>query len=262
MTVILIADNLQITNPVIQQAVDQMDPEPIKAMVQQCKKAGAEAIDINSGPLTREPEEKMTFLVETVQAITNLPILIDTANPKAIKAGLQACKSKCIINGFSLEPSKLENILPLAVAHDVDIIGYLLCPDSRVPMNAAERLEIAIELHHAALKAGLNPERLVVDPIIVPLLWDNGSFQAREVLDVIRQLPDVLGFKVRTIAGLSNLTTGKGEQKKKRLTEQTYLPMLAAAGLDMCLMNVFHSETVATANACNTLLHEGIFAWK
>jgi 5-methyltetrahydrofolate corrinoid/iron sulfur protein methyltransferase len=259
---IFVADNLQITNPSIQQAVDQMDPEPIKSLVQQCEKAGAEAIDINSGPLSREPEKKMTFLVQTVQAVTDLPILIDTANPKAINAGLQANRSKAIINGFSLEPSKLDDILSLAIEHDVDIIGYLLYPDSRVPMNATERLEIAIELHQVAHEAGLNPENLIIDPVVVPLLWENGAFQAREVLDVIRHLPDVLGFKVRTIAGLSNLTTGRGEKNKKRLIEQTYLPMLAAAGLDMCLFNIFHTATVTSATACNTLLHDDIFAWK
>ena len=99
---ILVADNLQITNPLIQQAVDQMDPEPIETLVQHCEEAGAEAIDINSGPLTREPEKKMTFLIETVQSVTDLPILIDTVNPKAIKAGLQASKSNKIINGFSI----------------------------------------------------------------------------------------------------------------------------------------------------------------
>jgi 5-methyltetrahydrofolate corrinoid/iron sulfur protein methyltransferase len=259
---ILIADNLQITNPVIQEAVEQLDPEPIQFLAKQCEKAGAEAIDINSGPLTPEPEKKMTFLVEAVQSVTDLPILIDTVNPRAMAAGLQVSRSHGIINGFSLEPAKLENILPLAVEYDADIVGYLLYPDSRVPANASERMEIAIDLHRAALQSGVQPEKLIIDPIIAPLLWDNGTLQVREVLDTIRQLPDLLGFNVRTIAGLSNLTTGRGSTNKKRLVEQTYLPMLAAAGLDMCLLNVFHSETVATASVCNTLLHDDVFAWE
>lgn len=259
---IIIADNLQVTNPIIQEAVEAMNPEPLRKLVKACKAAGAEAIDINSGPLSREPERKMVFLVETVQSTTDLPILIDTVNPKAIEAGLQANRFKAIVNGFSLEPFKLDEILPLAVNYKADIVGYLLYPDSRVPMNTAERLEIAIELHHAAIQAGLATEQLIIDPIVPPLLWDNGTIQAREVLDVIRRLPDLLGFKVRTIAGLSNLTTGKGEKDKKRRIEQAYLSMLAAAGLDMCLLNVFHTETVATAKVCNTLLREDIFAWK
>jgi len=246
----------------IQQAIEERDPEPIQSLVKQCQKAGAEAIDVNSGPLTREPEKKMTFLVKAVQSVTDLPILIDTVNPRAMAAGLRTSRSRVIINGFSLEPAKIEHILPLASEFGVDIIGYLLYPDSRVPANASERLEIAIDLYRAVLQSGLQPEKLIIDPIIAPLLWDNGTLQAREVLDTIRQLPDLLGFNVRTIAGLSNLTTGKGETQKKRLVEQTYLPMLAAAGLDMCLLNVFHSETIKTAKACKSLLHDNIFAWE
>jgi 5-methyltetrahydrofolate corrinoid/iron sulfur protein methyltransferase len=259
---LLIAENLQITTPYIQQALEKMDPAPIKTLVQQCVNAGANGIDINSGPLTRRAEEKMDFLVETVQSVTDLPILIDTTNPKAIEAGLEANRYKAIINGFSLERSKRDEILPLAVTYEVDIIGYLLHPDSRVPVNAVERLEIAIELHRVAIDAGLDPDKMIVDPVVVPLLWENGTCQAREVLEAIRQLPEVLGFKVRTIAGLSNLTTGRGDKRKKRLIEQTYLPMLAAAGLDMCLLNVLHSETVAAANACKALLQDHVFAYK
>ena len=259
---IIVADNLQITNPLIQRAIEAMDPEPIQALVRRCVKAGTEAIDINSGPLTRAPEEKMSFLVEAVQAVTDLPILIDTANPRAMAAGLRASRSNTIINGFSLEPAKLEKILPLAVEFKAEIIGYLLHPDSRVPLNTSERMEIAIDLHRAAIKAGLPPGKLIIDPVVVPLLWDNGAFQAREVLETIRQLPELLGYAVRTIAGLSNLTTGTGETNKKRQIEQNYLPMLAAAGLDLCLLNVFHSETVATANACQALLHDNVFAYK
>ena len=111
---ILIADNLQITNPAIGAAVDEMRAGPIRELVRLCEKADADMIDINAGPLTKNGEEKMAFLVETVQAACSLPILLDTANPHALEAGLQVAKNKVIINGFSLEPRKLERILPLA----------------------------------------------------------------------------------------------------------------------------------------------------
>ena len=67
---------------------------------------------------------------------------------------------------------------------------------------------------------------------------------------------------VRTIAGLSNLTTGQGEKEKKLRLEGAYLPMLAASGLNMVLMNAFHTETVRIARACNALLRDNIFTWE
>jgi 5-methyltetrahydrofolate corrinoid/iron sulfur protein methyltransferase len=260
---ILVADNLSITNRVISQALEEMDPEPIRSLVKRCLAAGAQMIDINSGPLTREPERKMSFLAETVQSVTGVPLLLDTANPRALAAGLAVATPPVIINGFSLEPVKLEKILPLAGRFDADIIGYLLYPHGQVPREEAERMEIAVALFDAYRKAGLSPDRLIIDPIIAPVLWENGHLQDAGLLSVIRQLPDLLGFPVRTIAGLSNLTTGgQGTSEKRLLLERAYVPMLAASGLSMILMNSFHAETVKVANACNALLTEKIFTWE
>ena len=259
---LLIADNLTVTNSAVQRALDEKDPEPIRHLVKRCEAAGAEAIDINSGPLVRDAENRMTFLVDTVQGVTGLPLLIDTASPRAIEAALCACRKKAIINGFSLEPAKREAVLPLAKKYDADIIGYLLRPDGHVASSAEERLQIACAVYEACCKAGIERERLILDPIIVPVAWQDGNFQNREVLSVIRRLPDLLGFPVRTVAGLSNLTAAAGPQGKKLLLEGACLCMLAEAGLSMVLMNIFHQETVRAARACRSLMQPGVFAWE
>ena len=102
---IVVADNLRITLPAIGRAVERLDPEPIRQMVSACMNAGAQAIDINSGPLSRSPEEKMTFLVRTVQETADLTIVLDTANPRAMAAGLAAGGQEVMINGVSLHGS-------------------------------------------------------------------------------------------------------------------------------------------------------------
>jgi len=259
---LIVADNLQITNPAIAQAVETMDPEPVRDLVSRCAAAGAGAVDINTGPLARDAESRMTFLVETVESVTDLPLLLDTVNPAALRAGLDAAKNRVIINGFSLEPKKLEQILPLAVEYDVDIIGYLLYPDSQVPSGEAGRMQVAVELFTAFSAAGGDPARLIIDPVIAPVMWQNGTAQDTGVLSVIRGIGELLGTQVRTIAGISNLTTGPGPMDRKRLLERVYLSMLAAAGLDMALMNVFHRESVAVVHACNALLSDRIFTWE
>jgi len=204
----------------------------------------------------------MEFLVEAVQAVSNLPVLIDTTNPKALEAGLLKSKNKAIINGFSLEPEKLEFILPLAKKFEADIIGYLLYANSHVPPDATERLNVAVELFSEFKKAGIDNEHLVIDPIVAPLLWQDGNFQNTEILSVIRTLPELLGFKVRTIAGLSNLSSGNGDIRKKVLMEKAYLPMLLEAGLHLVLMDVFHDETLNIARACRAILSSKVFSWE
>lgn len=261
---ILIADNFQITRPDLAAAIDRMDPDPICELTAQCEAAGAQAIDINSGPLTRDPKRKMAFLVEAAASVTRLPLLLDTANPKALEAGLQAGKNysnPLIINGFSLEPRKLEHILPLAKTFAVDIIGYILFPDSQVPIDEGDLMNLAIRLYQEFQEAGLSDEQLIIDPVVAPVIWANGISHNLSVLSLLRRLPDLLGFPVRTIAGLSNLTTGKIPGDKKQLLEQAFLPVLAEAGLSMALFNVFHSNTVRTARACDAILTPGVFSW-
>ena len=111
-------------------------------------------------------------------------------------------------------------------------------------------------------RAGLDNDLLIIDPIVVPLIWQNGNFQNMEILSVIRTLPDLLGFDVRTIAGLSNLTSGKGGKEKKLLLERTYLPVLLESGLSMTLMDVFHEETIRTVWASRALMSPKIFSWE
>jgi len=258
----LVADNIHVINPIIAAALEQLDPVPFQQMARECEEAGASAIDINPGPLRREAEVRMAFIVEAVQSATKLPILIDTANRAAMEAGLEAATGRTILNGFSLEPSKVKGMIPLAKKFDVEIIGYLLRPDGHVPADASERLSLAVELLHTFQGAGLDSHKLIIDPVIVPVSWQNGTAQAGEVLTALRLLPDLLGFPVKTIAGLSNLTTGKGYRKERLLLERTYLPMLFASGLDMALMNILHRDTVQAARACCALGGESVFAWE
>ena len=257
----LIADNLQVTLYSFKKAIDALDPLPIQKLVKKAEAHGADAIDINSGPLSRNGEEKMDFLVNAIQQVSDLPVLLDTVNPRAIKAGLQANRKTAIINGFSLEPEKLKHVLPLAKEFDVDIIGYLLYPNGHVPPDSESRLNVAVDLYNAFLKSGAAKEHLIIDPVLVPVMWQQGGQHARDVLSVLNSLPVMLGFPVKTIAAISNLTTGHHSKKQKILLEKTYLPMLAAGGLSMLMLNIFHDETVQAARVCTSLTGNRVFAW-
>jgi len=240
----LVADNLQILRPEVQKAAQNQDPAPIARLVRQMEEAGAEAVDINMGPCYRNPEQIATFLVRTAEAATQLSILIDTANPRAMEAAIRAASRPPILNGFSLEPRKLGKILPLAADHGLDIIGYLLDADGHVPPDAQGRLSAGLALFDTAAAKGLSPERIIVDPVVPPLSWQDGGRQVREVLETLRLLPDLLDRPVRTVAGLSNLTSGAPSGAPRQVVESAFLAMMAAAGLSMALLNVFHTERI------------------
>lgn len=257
----LIADNLRITKPGIREALKNHDPGPVQELVRKCAGQGAFALEVNTGPLGKNPEAGMRFFIEAVESVTDLTLLIDTTNPAAMRAGLEAAKNRTVINGFSLEPVKLEKILPLAKEFEADIVGFLLYPDSRVPRTGAERFEIVLELMDRAEAAGVAKERVIIDPVVPPLSWEDGIGQARAVLDVIRALPELLGFPIRTIAGISNLGTGAKDRARRRLLEQNYVAMLASAGLSFALMDVLDGELVRSARTADILAREEIFSW-
>lgn len=258
---ILISDNIHVMNPKIAKAMNDMDPKPIQDLASEIKNSGAKIIDINPGPLRKDSDKMMAFLINSVQDATDLQICLDTPNPEAIAAGLAVCNDKPIINGFSLEPHKMEKVLPLAVESEAEIVGFLLHPDGKVPRTLDERLSLAATLAGEAEKVGLAPEKLIIDPIVVPISWEDGTGQANDVLSCIRLLPELLGFSVKTVVGLSNLTSGAGAKTASLLIEQAYLAMLAEAGLDMVLLNVLRKKSVATANVCSSIKGSRILSW-
>ena len=260
---LIVADNLHIVDQTISKAVLSEDPVPIKSLVKQIIQSGSNALDVNCGPLSRSPE-KIRFILEAVSEVTDMPLFLDTTNANAMEIGLTFCGEKgrkCVINGFSLEPKKIESILPLAKAYHADIIGYLLFPNSMVPSGEEEMMETAVMVYEAFKQADIPEDRLIIDPIVAPLSWGNGARHNRDLVSVIRNLPDLLGFPVRTICGVSNLTTGAGDKKKKITMESAFAAILTAAGLDMALMNICHIQTIRTIKASTALMSDSIFSW-
>ena len=113
----------------------------------------------------------MEFVVETVAEVTKLPLCLDTTNHVAMEAGINKCLElglpKPIVNSFSAQPDKMENILPLAAKYDCEIIGLTM--GAAIPIDANERVAIAYELVMAANEAGIPNEKIYIDPIILPI---------------------------------------------------------------------------------------------
>ena len=253
---ILTADNIRITNSIIQRAVSNTDAVSIQEMAAKLETSGANWIDINTGPLKSRPEEKMEFLVRSIQDVTDLPIILDTINPSAIREGLSVNKNRAIINGFSLERDKLNKILPIAAEFNADIIGYLLDSKGLPPFDTQDRLNIALELYQECRKSDVSEKKLIIDPVIAPLLWNDGAKRNMELLNIIRMLPDMLGFPVKTIAGLSNLTSGIKDMEKRIILQKAYLSMLSASGLSIVLMDILSKPLVDMAKTCNLITSE------
>lgn len=259
---LLIADNLHIMNPPVARALQARDPLPLRRIARRCKEANAYAMDINLGPLGHNAAALITFVIETVQEIFEGRLVLDAVQPEVLSAGIEACNTPPIINGFSLEQARIDSILPLAARHRTEIIGFLLDEKGQVPCRAEERLEVASRVAAAAEAHGVPLELVIVDPVLVPLSWQEGTRYNRELLDVLRLLPQLFGKPVRTVAGLSNISAGAPDRASRIKAETGYLLMLAALRLDYILMNSTSRDNLTALELAGLLTGEKIFAWQ
>jgi len=126
MGLIIAADNLNILNPVVAQALEALDPQPLQELARRLEQAGADLIDINPGFLPPRRHDRMAFMVEAVQQVTNLRLILDSPDARVLARGLAAADKTPILNACTLEEEKLREILPLAAAHGTDLVLLLL----------------------------------------------------------------------------------------------------------------------------------------
>jgi cobalamin-dependent methionine synthase I len=188
----------------------------------------------------------MAFMVETVQDATSLQLILDSPNPRLLARGLAVCRRKPVLSALSLEPHKLEEILPLAVEHQTKLVLLLMDERSMVPVSMEERLAVAVELRERAISAGLRDEDLIFDPVLPNLSWPDVDFHIREVLRTLRMLSGWSLFPepVETMVGLSNLRSGLRRRHSLEV-ELLCMAMLAGAGLNVALANVFQDGFMA-----------------
>ncbi len=251
----LIADNLHGLNPTVASAMQRLDPAPIRDLVRRCESSGAELIDINPGYLSRHNEDRMEFLVEVVQETTSAGLVLDSPNPRLLAGGLSVCRSKPILNALSLEPRKLQEILPLAVEHGTKLVILLMDERSFTPPTVEEKLALAIDLRERALSAGMSGEDLIFDPVLPNLSWDDAYNRVAEDIKTVRLLASGAIFQepTPTMSGLSNLRSGARDRFPSSI-ELTCLGLLAGAGLSYALANVLDAEVLDTVRSIKRLL--------
>jgi len=136
---ITIGERIHCISPAIREAMNTMTPEPILERAREQLRAGAVYLDVNIGPAESNGPELMQWAVKLIQEnFDNVPLALDTANKKAIEAGIQVynrAKGKPVVNSADAG-ERIENI-DLAAANDAIVIA--LCSAESVPGSVEER---------------------------------------------------------------------------------------------------------------------------
>jgi 5-methyltetrahydrofolate--homocysteine methyltransferase len=165
--------------------------------------AGADVLDVNVG---FPGVDDIKLMAETVLAIRgrfDIPLCIDSPNPRAIEAGLKAAGGKCLINSVNGEEKSLRVLLPIAKEYGAAIIG-LTMDDNGITHDPEKRLAIAEKILDRAIKTGINEEDVVIDPLAMAVSADANACIV--TLETIRLVHKKLGLNITM--GASNISFG------------------------------------------------------
>lgn len=245
---IIIGEKINGTRQAVGKAIRDRDPATIQKLATDQTEAGSTFLDINAGtPPNQEPDD-MAWLVENVQAVSDLPLCLDSAHPETLRAGLELVTKTPMINSVSGERARLENVLPLALEYKTNLILLALDDTKGVPETSRERLEIIHKLIGLAHGGGLSPDQLWVDPLVTTIA--TGTENAKITLATIRETkaayPDV-----HITSGLSNISFG---MPLRSVINHTFLAMCIAAGLDSAIADPSNRDFMTTMLASEMLM--------
>ena len=166
-------------------------------------KAGADVLDVNVG---FPGVDDVKLLPETVKALQDhfdVPICLDSPNPKAIEAALKVAAGKCLINSVNGEEKSLNALLPVAKEYGAAIIG-LCMDDDGITHDPEKRLAIAEKIIERAVRAGIKAEDVVIDPLAMAVSADPNACLV--TLETIRLVHQKLGHNITQ--GASNISFG------------------------------------------------------
>ena len=238
---VTIGERIHCISPVIREAMNTMNPEPILKRAAEQIAAGATYLDVNIGPAESNGPELMTWAVKLLQEnFNNVPLALDTANKKAIEAGIAVynrTNGKPIVNSADAG-SRISNI-DLAAANDAIVIA--LCSADGIAKDNDERMTHCHHMLDRGMALGMEADDLWFDPLF--LVVKGMQDKQMDVLNAIKLFSDE-GLK--STGGLSNNSNGAPKNVR---------PIMDSALVAMCMMQ---GLTSAIVNPCDKRLMETI----
>ena len=207
--------------------------------------AGAQVLDVNAGLPGIDEAATLEQLVKDLQAVTDLPLQLDSSNPEALSRALRIYNGKPIVNSVNGETETLEKILPLCKKYGAAVVGLAL-DKGGIPPTVEGRVAIARRIVDAAHAAGIPDEDIYIDCLcLTASAQQEGAIQT---LQALARCKKELG--VRTVLGVSNISFGL---PCRGYLNTTFLTMAMSAGLDLAIMNPNTPEMMAAVRAYRVL---------
>lgn len=190
---------------------------------------GAHILDVNAGLPGLSECDKLKELIPAIQAVTDLPLQIDTSNPKAMEQAARLYNGKPMLNSVNGKKESMEMIFPIVKRYGGVVVGLCLDEDG-IPADAEGRLRIAKKIIDTAASYGIGKEDIVIDALALTVSADAGS--ANVTLETLRRLREELG--VATVLGVSNISFGL---PAREVINSAFFAMALQNGLSCGIIN-------------------------
>ncbi len=240
----IIGENIHIISEKVKVALKERDAKFFQDLAVKQVEGGAAAVDINLGPRKKDWEDVFPWMVENIEAVTDVPLSFDSTNLMGIEAGLKkVTKAQAIINSTSAEPERLEKVPLLAKEYDAKLIA-LTMGSGGIPVAADERVTIALEqLIPRMLEIDFPMENLIIDPLVLTV---SGCQEfCPELLEAVRTLQFAWDPPPAISVGLSNVSNAVPHENRG-LINQVYCAMLMGVGLKMMIADPLDDDLKET----------------
>ena len=202
---------------------------------------GVDILDVNVGLPEIDEAYMLTRSVCELQAITALPLQIDTSDPVAMEKALRRYNGKAMINSVSGKQESLDAILPLAKKYGGLVVALTL-DENGIPDKAEQRLEIARKILAEAKKHGIDKKNIIFDPLALTISADNNA--AIETLRAVSLINSELGC--HTSLGVSNVSFGL---PSRDVITSSFFILAMGKGLSAAIMNPYSLEMMKAYKA-------------
>ncbi len=164
---------------------------------------GADVLDVNVGHPQIDEAEIIPMVVEAIKSVVDVPLCIDSNEPKILEAGLKVAPGKPLVNSVNGEEKQLASVLPIVKERGAAVIG-LTIGDEGIPPTPEGRLAAAGKIIERATKMGIPIEDIIIDPLVMTV--GHNSSAALVTLKTIELIRKEYG--VNMSLGASNVSFG------------------------------------------------------
>ncbi len=244
---LIIAEKINGTRKLVNKAILERNADHIRTLARTQVDAGADVIDVNAGTSPEREPEDMVWLAKLVQEAVNKPLCLDSPNPEALAAGIEACAQPPMINSISAEPHRLAHVLPLVAKNGLRTVALAL-ESSIISPTCEGRMKVIRRLFEETRKAGIPDDRVYVDPLVMTIATDNRACST--TLDTMRAT--LAEFPAAHLTGgLSNVSFGL---PARSLINRAFLTLAMSAGMDSAIIDPTDRGLMETLYAADAVL--------